>query len=179
MVVRSRINRVPGLSPSGNHDTLRFRGAAALEMGCSEKKLPGPPAVPPIPPTAMRTRADFQNVMWQERRPDTTTLNQWVPSSSPGSQRPACGKAYFRPVFRHREGGSCVSAHRSRLLGRFWGACLRRQKSRSRSRPGVWLMHHNFWWRHDTKTHHWRSITLKASAPRMKTDQIRGPASLA
>jgi hypothetical protein len=26
---------------------------------------------------------------------------------------------------------------------------------------------------------HWRSITLKASAPRMKTDQIRGPASLA
>jgi len=48
-----------------------------------------------------------------------------------------------------------------------------------RTRPGVWLMHHNFWWRHDTKTHHWRSITLKASAPRMKTDQIRGPASLA
>ena len=40
-------------------------------------------------------------------------------------------------------------------------------------------VNHNFWWRHDTKTHHWRSITLKASAPRMKTDQIRGPASLA
>src|SRR5215472_14081164 len=39
--------------------------------------------------------------------------------------RPACGKAYFRPVFRDREGGSCVSAHRSRLLGRVWGACLR------------------------------------------------------
>ena len=35
-----------------------------------------------------------------------------------------------------REGGSCVSAHRSRLLGRFWGACLRRQKSRSRRQPG-------------------------------------------
>ena len=29
------------------------------------------------------------------------------------------------------EGGSCVSAYSSRLLGTFWGACLRRQKSRS------------------------------------------------
>ena len=28
--------------------------------------------------------------------------------------------------------GSSVSAHRSRLLGTFWGGCLRRQKSRSR-----------------------------------------------
>src|SRR5262249_22689058 len=42
-------------------------------------------------------------------------------------ERPIFGRffAIVRAAF-------CVSAHRSRLLGRFWGACLRRQKSRSR-----------------------------------------------
>jgi hypothetical protein len=72
------------------------------------------------------------------------TLNQWVPGSSPGShsppklavkelpaERPISGR--FFAIVR---GVSCVSAHRPRLLGRFWGACLRRQKSRSRRQPG-------------------------------------------
>ena len=31
----------------------------------------------------------------------------------------------FRPVFAIGEGGSCLPAHRSRLLGTFWGVCLR------------------------------------------------------
>ena len=35
--------------------------------------------------------------------------------------RPACGKAYFRPVFRDREGVSCVSAHRPRLFRQVLG----------------------------------------------------------
>ena len=68
-----------------------------------------------------------------ERRLDTTTLNQWVPGSPKlAVEDLPAEKAHFHPVFPDREGGSCVSAHRSRLLGRFWGACLRRQKSRSR-----------------------------------------------
>jgi hypothetical protein len=85
------------------------------------------------------------NPVAPQRNGSSADLNQWVPGSSPGSPtiqstetrrgRPTCGKAYFRPVFHDREGGSCVSAHRSRLLGRFWGACLRRQKSRSRRQP--------------------------------------------
>jgi hypothetical protein len=46
------------------------------------------------------------------------TLNQWVPGSQSTKTRRGrrnCGKGYFRPVFRDRAGGSCVSAHRSRL----------------------------------------------------------------
>src|SRR5262249_28980423 len=66
-----------------------------------------------------------------------TTASATIQSTETRRGRPACGKAYFRPVFRDREGGSCVSAHWSRLLGRFWGACLRRQKSRSRGEPAA------------------------------------------
>jgi hypothetical protein len=49
----------------------------------------------------------------QEINSTTMSLNQRVPGSSPGAPtiqstetrrgRPACGKAYFRPVFRDRE----------------------------------------------------------------------------
>src|SRR6516165_2672917 len=78
----------------------------------------------------------------QARRPDTTTLISGSqvralvrpPSSPPKltvedlpAERPIFGR-----FFAIGEGGSCVSAHRSRLLGTFWGACLRGEKSRSR-----------------------------------------------
>jgi hypothetical protein len=46
-----------------------------------------------------------------------------------------------RPIFGRffcdREGGSCVSPYRSRLLGTSWGACPRRQKSRSWRQVGL------------------------------------------
>jgi hypothetical protein len=108
-------------------------------MGWSEKNTCLPPVLP-IPPTAMRTRADFHCHVGESgariQRPlisgsQVRALVRTIQSTETRRGKPACGKAYFRPVFRDREGGSCVSAHRSRLLGRFWGACLRRQKSRS------------------------------------------------
>ena len=80
---------------------------------------------------------DFREFELEKGSQQTTCTTMQSTETRRG--RPACGKAYFRPVFRDREDGSCVYAYRSRLLGRFWGACLRRQKSRSRRRLGELL----------------------------------------
>src|SRR5262249_41021417 len=81
----------------------------------------------------------FRRPQRPDRWPDK--LNQRVPGASRGAPtvqstetrrgRPACGKAYFRPVFRDREGGSWVSSLRQ-VLGRLSPTT----KSRSRRQPG-------------------------------------------
>ena len=48
----------------------------------------------------------------------------------------AHGKKRLKPVFRDREGSSCVSAHRSRLLGTFWAPVSGRKNPVPGGSPG-------------------------------------------
>jgi hypothetical protein len=87
---------------------------------------PAPSNVERFPGSAALSWAREHGQAMPYRGGSSLPFNQRVPGSSPSTPtiqstetrrgRPARGKTHFRPVFRDREGGSCVSAHRSRLL---------------------------------------------------------------
>jgi hypothetical protein len=130
--------------PPGPCYPYRDGGRVQRDLPPSKAKPHGR-RITPSDPDVLRG-AERSRFMLASATLGSTSLNEWVPGSSPGapttqSTETRRGKTYlreglFRPVFRDREGGSCVSAYRPRLLATFWGAGLRRQKSRSRRQPG-------------------------------------------